>query len=200
MRRSLPMSSRTGFIALEEDLSSIMSEARFLHSKATAESSLSLVCQFKEQLDPELCYKTALLHDIAREWSDFELQAYAEKFSLHLEEEEREDPVLLHAPVGAHLLGEKGYESSLCLAVRYHTLGSIAMGRLGLVLFIADYIEERRTHLNETTRKDLRSLPSLEMVCLEILGMQELHLHKKGKPPARCSVELKHFLLADGRL
>ncbi|MDY0289299.1 MAG: bis(5'-nucleosyl)-tetraphosphatase (symmetrical) YqeK [Sphaerochaeta sp.] len=194
------MSSRTGSIALERELPSLMSEKRFLHSKATAESSLSLVLQYGEQLDRELCIQASLLHDIARQWGDEQLLSYAKEHCLPLEAEEKGDPVLLHAPVGAHLLAERGYESSLCLAVRYHTLGSVHMGRLGLVLFIADYIEPRRTHITDTTRKSLRLLPSLEMVCVEILRMQGRYLHTQGKKPARCSEELKRHLLAGKRL
>lgn len=194
------MSSRTSSIALERALSSLMSEKRFLHSKATAESSLSLVLQYGERLDRELCIQAALLHDIAREWGDGQLLSYAKEHCLQLEAEEKGDPVLLHAPVGAHLLAEKGYESSLCLAVRYHTLGSVGMGRLGLVLFIADYIEDGRTHITDATRKSLRSLPSLEMVCLEILRMQGRYLHTKGKDLAGCTKELKSFILSGGLL
>jgi HD superfamily phosphohydrolase YqeK len=194
------MFSRTGFIALEEELASLMSEKRFLHSKAAADSSLSLVRQYGERLDLDLCYKTALLHDIAREWSDEDLFSYVKVHDLQLEQEEMEYPLLLHAPVGAHLLKGQGYEDPLSLAVRYHTLGSPAMGRLGLVLYIADYIEVGRTHLTDATRKALRSLPSLEMICLEILRMQQRYLLAKGKRPAGCSEDLKRFLLAGGRL
>lgn len=194
------MSSRTDSIALSEELSSLLSEERFLHSKATSVTSLSLVRQFGEPLDLGLCSQTALFHDIAREWTDGDLISYAEEHHLALEHEEEGDPVLLHAPVGAHLLMKRGYESSLCLAVRYHTLGSIHMGRLGLVLFIADYIEPGRTHLSDTTRKKLRALPSLEMICLEILRMQDVYLKKKGKTSALCSEELKRYLLAGKRL
>ncbi|MBI9095037.1 MAG: HD domain-containing protein [Sphaerochaeta sp.] len=194
------MFSRTGSIALEQELSSLMSEDRLLHSKATGDTALSLVRQFGEQLEGELCTKTALLHDIAREWKADDLISYAQEHHLALEQEEVGDPVLLHAPVGAALLAEKGYESSLCRAVRYHTLGSVRMGRLGLVLFIADYIEQGRTHLTDETRKELRTLPSLEMMCLEILRMQGPYLKMKGIRPARCSEELKRFLLAGKRL
>ena len=190
------MSSRTSSIAFEEELSSLMSEERVLHSKATAVTSLSLVRQFGEQLDLELCTKAALLHDIAREWTDDDLLLYAKNEHLTLEKEEEGDPVLLHAPVGAHLLQREGYASYLCLAVRYHTLGSVHMGRLGLVLFIADYIEPGRKHLSDRTRKSLLALPSLEMLCLEILRMQESYLTWKGKASARCSQELKRYLLA----
>lgn len=194
------MFSRTGSIALEEELSSLMSEARYLHSKATSATSLSLVRQYGENLDLQLCSQTGLLHDIAREWSDEDLFSYAQHHHLVLEQEEVEDAVLLHAPVGSDLLLKRGYAPSLCLAVRYHTLGSIHMGRLGLVLFIADYIEPRRAHLSDTTRKSLLSLPTLEKLCLEIIRMQETYLQTKKKELVRCTEELKRYLLAGKRL
>lgn len=190
------MFSRTGFIALEERLSTQMSEARLQHSKATAATSLELVRRFGENIDIELCTVTALVHDIAREWKADELLSYAEEHLLMLQKEEVGDPVLLHAPVGADLLAHQGYDSTLCLAVRYHTLGSVHMGRLGLVLYIADYIEPGRKHLTDTMRKDLLGLPSLEMICLEILRMQDPYLKSKGKEPALCSQQLRQYLLA----
>ena len=194
------MSSSTGSIALEGELASLMSDDRLLHSKATSLTALGLVHQFGEQINLELCAKSALVHDIAREWDSEKLLSYAREHILSLEPEEEGDPVLLHAPVGAHLLLKRGYEKALCMAVRYHPLGSVHMGRLGLVLFIADYIEPRRMHLSGKKREELLCLPSPEMICLEILRMQEPYLRRKGKEPARCSEELRLFLLAGKNL
>ncbi len=194
------MFSRTGSTALEDELSSLMSDDRLLHSKATSITSLDLVRRYGEPIDLNLCRETALLHDIAREWAAEDLISYADDHHLQLESEEEGDPVLLHAPVGAHVLFHQGYENSLCLAVRYHTLGSIHMGRLGLVLFIADYIEPRRTHLTDKIREELLSLPSLDMICLEILRMQETYLVAKGNHVATCSQNLKRYLLAGKRI
>lgn len=190
------MFSRTGYIALEEELSSLLSEKRFLHSKATALTCVSLAQHYCESIDLGLCYQAGLVHDIVRQWDAEALASYAQRWHLDLEEEEREDPVLLHGPVGAHLLRQKGYPEELCLAVRYHTLGSIGMGRLGLVLFIADFIEPGRTHLSEAVRTGLLSLPSLDLLCLQILEMQEAYLASNGKVSARCSKELAHYLLS----
>ncbi len=194
------MFSRTGSIALEEELACLISDGRFLHSKATSLTALALLHQYGEHIEPELCSRTALLHDIAREWASDDLLSYAQEHHLKLEKEEEGKPVLLHAPVGAHLLLKRGYEKELCVAVRYHTLGSVHMGRLGLVLFIADYIEPRRQHLTDERRSELLALPSLEMICLEILRMQETYLHSRGMEPARCSEVLKLFLLAGKRI
>lgn len=194
------MFSSTSYTELEEFLRTQMSEKRFLHSKKTAETCVTLAEQFHEDLSPSLCYLCGLVHDFVREWSNEKLVRYAQEHALVLEKEEMLLPQLLHGPVAAHLLQKEGYDPSLCLAVRYHTLGNVAMGRLGLVLFIADYLEPGRTHLAEVTRQKLLSLPSLEAICLQILYMQEAYFSKHEKCKAVSSSALETYLQGGGRL
>ena len=194
------MFSSTSYIGLEEDLRAQMSEKRFLHSKATAETCVMLAQRFHENLSLPLCYLCGLVHDLTREWSNERLSTYAQEHTLVLEEEEVILPQLLHGPVAAHLLQKKGYDPSLCLAVRYHTLGNVSMGRLGLVLFIADFLEPGRKHLTETTRRELLSLPSLEDICLQILIMQESYFSKKEICSTKSSRELEAYLQGGGIL
>jgi len=194
------MFSKTSFTVLERDVRSLMSERRFLHSLGTAQTCVDLCERYHENLEADECYRCGLLHDIAREWPDAKLQEYAREHHLSLESEEKLIPMLLHGPVAADILAHKGYDHTLCIAVRYHTLGSPAMGRLGLILFIADYIEPGRTHLSGGQRDLLLEKGSLEEVCCSLLSMQDAYFESKGKHPAFSSLSLKRFIEEGGRL
>jgi HD superfamily phosphohydrolase YqeK len=141
-----------------------------------------------------------LVHDIAREWPDAKLQEYSREHQLSLEPEEKLIPMLLHGPVAADILMQKGYDSPICTAVRYHTLGSPTMGRLGLVLFIADFIEPGRTHITVEQRESLLAKESLEAVCVGLLSMQDGYFESKGKHPAFSSLSLRKYIEEGGRL
>jgi predicted HD superfamily hydrolase involved in NAD metabolism len=177
-----------------------MSERRFLHSVGAARTCVALNRRYGEQLDDDECYRCGLLHDMAREWPAPDLLDYAMKNRLHTEPEETAVPMLLHGPVAAHLLSLKGYGTPLCTAVRYHTLGNIGMGRLGLVLFIADYIEPGRTHVTDGQRQEMLAGPTLESVCSSLLSMQEAYFEKKGRIAAASTKALQRYLQEGGRI
>ncbi|WP_320127930.1 bis(5'-nucleosyl)-tetraphosphatase (symmetrical) YqeK [uncultured Sphaerochaeta sp.] len=193
------MFSKTNFIALEQEVRSRMSERRYLHSLGTAQTCVNLAQQFNEDISLDECYECGLLHDIAREWPDAKLQGYSKEHQLVLEPEEKLIPMLLHGPVAADILKQR-YSPSLCLAVRYHTLGSIYMGRMGLILFIADFLEPGRTHLSGDQRDSLLAKKSLEEVCSGLLDNQDAYFESKGKSSAFTSVALRKFLREGGEL
>lgn len=194
------MYSTTGSTAFEARWFSCMSEYRQQHSRATAETCINLARQYNDSLNLELCWKAGLFHDIAREWETERLIRYSQEHELSLEEEEKENPLLLHAPVAAHLLAVGGFDEAVCRAVRYHTLGSIQMGQLGLVLFLADYLEPGRSHVNDEERRALREEKSLEDVCKHILYHQEFYLKSIGKHQASCTRVLRDYIEQGKRL
>jgi len=156
--------------------------------------------QYQEHLDENLLRACGLMHDMAREWTDDQLLTFAHEHELNLEAEEWEYPVLLHAPVAAELLAQRDFPTELCLAVRHHSLGSKNMGRMGLVLYLADYLEPNRSHLDAQLRAELLKAPSLEGLCLKVMEMEGEYLRKKGKKSSEVSQSLRQFLDAGGRL
>lgn len=141
-----------------------------------------------------------LWHDVARQWSDESLLQYSQRHQLPMEPEERSCPMLLHGAVAAHLLsgalGEQHPDWEL--AIRWHTIGSCSMGAIGAALYIADYLEPLRTHLSTDERKTILSLPSMETMCLHIIGSHRTHLEHKGKTMAGSTEALERFLLSGG--
>lgn len=194
------MSSHLDSTVLEQELSETLSAKRYQHSVAVGETCVRLQHRYHQTFDERELYQCGLMHDIARDWNAKRLIQFADDHHLPLESEEKGCAVLLHAPVGAALLQERGFPEQLCIAVRYHTIGSIYMGRMGLLLYIADYIEPNRMHLDDEMRSSLLAEPTLEALCIRILEAERAHLLTKGKVVTHSGLELLHFLQEGGKL
>ncbi len=97
-------------------------------------------------VDPEKAALTGMLHDYGKLYSDEELARVARR--CHLEDPViYQEPVLLHAPVGALLLQEElaVEDPAILEAVRVHTTGFPGMSLLAQIIYVADYIEPQRT-------------------------------------------------------
>jgi len=186
--------------ALTSEILRTESEHRSSHSISVAQTNIMLNERYHEGFDDTLLTATGLLHDICREWPDEKLQAFCVSHKVMLEAEERAFPCLLHGPVAAGLLREKGYPEQMCVAIRWHTLGSVSMGRLGLIVFISDYLEPKRTHLTDDERKGLLKADTLEGVCLGILLMQDAYFARKGRHNAAVTDALERYLKEGRRI
>jgi predicted HD superfamily hydrolase involved in NAD metabolism len=188
-----------GCTALEAELKESLSERRYRHSLAVAQTCLQLDTRYLLHLDQAELYVAALMHDMAREWSKEQLVDYALAHNLHLLGEEREYPVLLHAPVAASLLSARGFSKAVCTAVRYHSLGSIHMGLMGLLVYVSDYLEPNRTHLGQQDRERLLAFATPEELSLAVLEQERVYLASKDKQISACSEELYRFLCSGGK-
>lgn len=193
------MSKSIDCTAIEAFIRKTESQKRFTHSVSVGLTDIRLAHMFREpEPDDDLLYATGLLHDICREWDEARLRDYVREHHVALEPEEEAAEALLHGPVAADLLHAQGYRGDLCLAVRWHTLGNVGMGRLGLILFISDYLEPLRTHITDAQRGMLLAHDTLEGVALAILRLQDGYFLAKGRTNARVTTELERFL-AGGR-
>lgn len=131
---------------LRRHLAESLSPERYRHVIGVAETAVQLAERFgAPPLDAELA---AWLHDLAREWPKERLIAYVRDHGVQVPDEWLRAPVLLHGPVAAHVgRAQYGVESGdVHDAVYYHTTGRPGMGRLELVLFVADAIEPLRAY------------------------------------------------------
>lgn len=117
-------------------------------------------------VDPDKARLAGLLHDWGRGLSAAELLAEAARRHLPISAAARLRPVaLLHAPVGAALLAEKGMEDlEILRAVALHTVGAAGMSRLEALVFVADYAEPGRTHPQATIVRRLARTDPAEAV------------------------------------
>jgi nicotinate-nucleotide adenylyltransferase len=129
---------------IENAVRSLVSPSRFLHSRAVAALSWELCVRFGQ--DPDRGYLAGIAHDIAKSMDEDDLKRLAKKDGKPISRLERKKPSLLHSRAGAVLLRERfgiGDEEILA-AVRDHTVGSLTMGPLEKIVYIADKIEPTR--------------------------------------------------------
>jgi predicted HD superfamily hydrolase involved in NAD metabolism len=194
------MSKRIDCTAIEAEIRKLESPHRAEHSISVAETNLMLAHRYHEDLDDTVLEATGLLHDYCREWGTQRLYTFCDIHHVALEEEEKACPWLLHGPVAAQLFREQGYPEPMCLAIRWHTLGSVSMGRLGLVVFVSDYLEPKRTHITEVERQQLLQPTTLDDVCLAVLRMQDAYFARKGRKNAATTDRLEQLLAGGGRV
>ena len=143
-----------------------VSPKRLVHIQGVVALCDRLCRQFA--LDPTAGAAAAWGHDLAREWPESELLAWALKAGEAVDEEQRRHPVLLHGPAAAAVLrGEYGItDPDVLAAVWHHTLGRAGMSDLEMALYVADYCEEGRPFLTDELRAITHetSLPKMVLV------------------------------------
>lgn len=176
-----------------------MKETRYLHTLGVEKMAISLARRFS--LDEKKASLSALHHDRYRYIEKEKAVKELDEASFPLFDEERENDALLHAPYASlKMSSDIPFSSSdMHKAVRYHTLGSFDMGRLGAAIYIADYAEEGRKHLDEKERKKILSFSSLEEMVLYIIRRQEEYFSKKGIRSAAVTKCLKEYLENGGK-
>lgn len=174
--------------------------SRFQHSIDVASVCIDLAKRFS--LDAEAASIVGIYHDAYRYVDCSLLFDEIEEAGWEIMPEERESPMLLHGAVAAmHFDHDAGsVPLSYKLAVRHHTLGSVRMGTLGAILYIADYIEPGRKHLSDEDRALILSERSLEDMTMRIMDMQRPYFIKEGIKEAGSSLELYDFLKEGGKL
>ncbi len=128
--------------ALVEDLRARLSPHRFLHSLGVRDEAAALAAQHGSS--PGKARIAGLLHDCAKHLSDAELLSFADEAGA--DAEEKANPRLLHAPVGA-LFARTRYgvrDPEVLRAIRRHTVGGPGMTPLDMIVYVADYIEPNR--------------------------------------------------------
>ncbi len=130
--------------SVKEWIKKYESKSRIEHSECVVETAISLYKVWGGNSDV-LTY-AGLLHDVARDLPAEKLIEIAEKNGYQIDEVEAENPILLHAPVGAILvkneLGITNKEILNCIA--YHTTGRKDITLNESIIYLADFIEPGR--------------------------------------------------------
>lgn len=154
---------------------------RYLHSLRTAEVAGEIAVRFEESVDEARV--AGLTHDLARDMYPETLRNLAGEDRFDLLQEEKEYPILLHGRAAAVLLerdlGE--HRESVLQAVRWHTVGEIHMGTIGMILFIADYIEPGRSNFEEGFREEVLDRKGIFDMFMMILTHQVEYHEKIGR-------------------
>ena len=120
-----------------------LKEARFNHSIGVMNMAIKLAKL--HDVDIVNAKFAGLLHDVAKNMTNFELISYSKENNIPLDELKLKSPGMLHAEVGANIAKNKfGANDEIVQAIKYHTLGSENMTDLDKIIYIADLIEEGR--------------------------------------------------------
>lgn len=140
-------------IFMEKDLKKVikevkkkLSEKRFLHSEAVAETAKKLAKEYGE--DPQKAYLAGMLHDFAKEMPLEEMQEYIKENGQwkDLFDEEKNSVELLHSRVGALIAFKEFHieDPEIIQAIAEHTIGGKDISKLSEILYLADYIAPGR--------------------------------------------------------
>ena len=137
--------SGTDFLALCRRVCERMGEHRFRHSAGVARMAEKLAR--RHGASPLKARVAGILHDVARLWKGEDLLSYAQREGLFVSDTARQAPVLLHAPIGAHIARTEFAvdDPEVLGAITHHTVAGPGMTLLEKILYMADTFEPSRT-------------------------------------------------------
>ena len=117
---------------------------RYEHTLGVSYTAVCLAMRYG--CDMKQAELAGLLHDCARQFKVEEMVKKCTKYEIEITESERQNPLLLHAKLGARIASEEYHveDPEILSAIRYHTTGRPAMTLLDKIIYLADYIEPRR--------------------------------------------------------
>lgn len=129
-----------------DKLSLHLTNKRMKHSIGVSHTAACLAKRFG--VDEAKAALAGVIHDCARELSFEDLINQSFKNNITVDAVERNEPVLLHAPLGA-VLAEKHYgiyDGEILDAISHHTVGGPNMSKLAKIIYLADFIEPGRVY------------------------------------------------------
>ena len=180
--------------SLKAKLGDRLSENRYIHSQLVADTAVAMGRAFGGDL-VKLAL-AGLLHDGAKELGNEKLLAIGEAEGLITDLAEKENPYLLHGPVGAWMAQSEWEitDSIILEAIRLHTTGEAGMSKEACIVFMADLIEPKRAYrgvevLRQLCREDLQA------GMIEAITQTYTYLARGNRPlhqgMARCLAWLK---------
>lgn len=178
-------------------LSKRLSPKRFRHSIAVSQTAEELAEVFD-------CNKVkakiaGLLHDLAREVPVDELLPRAQAFGIVVNDVEKAEPVLLHAPISAKLAQSDFLiqDAEILQAIILHTTGGPKMTLLDKIIYVADMIEPGRSFAG---LEELRRLAyiDLDKALLAALDQSIYFILDRGGLIHPHAIEARNDLLIKG--
>lgn len=125
-------------------LSACLKPKRLLHTFGVAVTAANMAAVYG--CDQKDAYRAGLLHDCAKYLTGEEQKAQCQEYGIYLTSVEIENPVLIHAKLGAFFARTKYLvdDEGILSAILYHTTGRPEMSLLEKILYLADYMEPGR--------------------------------------------------------
>ena len=181
---------------MRRELQSRLKKSRFAHSIGVANTAVKLAEKFS--VDKDKAYIAGLLHDCAREFENDELPAEAEKRGIKIGEIEKAVPLLLHAYIGAKMIGEiyQVDDAEISQAIYRHTVGAKNMSDLDKIIYFADMIEPNRNYPGVEKLRDLAEKSNnLNEIILTALNESIIFVAQKNSLLHPDTIDARNFLL-----
>jgi predicted HD superfamily hydrolase involved in NAD metabolism len=175
---------------------------RFLHVLGVTHTAVQLAA--RHGVDCDLAAQAGLIHDRSKALSPEAIEDDLRARGIEIPEEDRAYPAIwhgLHAAVW--LRQESGWEDfealeAVAQAVEHHSTGDPALGRVGRVLFIADFLEPGRFFdgIDELRTKARDNLDAgyescLAAKCRHVIEKKQQRLHPRAQRALEaCGIEI----------
>jgi predicted HD superfamily hydrolase involved in NAD metabolism len=176
-------------------LKSLLGPSRFKHSLRVREKILHL--SSFHSIDTKKAGVAGLMHDVSRYMDRNGLLKFAEKTGMKIDPIQRLEPKLLHAHISAYIARTKfGIKDRQILqAISSHTLGRENMTMLEKIVYVADHVEEGRSHAGATNARRLAE-EDINQAIVAISTSMIKYLIGNGLPVHPMTVKVRnHYLL-----
>ena len=166
-------------VEIEKYLKSRLTPERYVHVLSVRDLALDLAKKYEADL--QKVNLAALLHDCAKWMSTSELYESAADHRIQLDEVERHNPSLVHAPIGA-MLAVSHFDvdtPEILNAIRIHTTGSGRMTLIDKILYVADFAELKRNYAEAHSVREI-AYQNLNEAVFEVSRYKIEHLLAKG--------------------
>lgn len=162
-------------------LEKVLKDGRLEHSLGVEYTAAALAMCHGENI--EKAAVAGLLHDCAKCLSKEEKMKMAQDYQLSVSAEERSNPELLHAKLGAILAKETYgiHDEELLSAIQWHTTGHPNMSLLDKIIYIADYIEPSRNQAEDLEYVRRLAFQDINQCLLTILENTVQYLDSTNK-------------------
>ena len=169
----------TKAVEIEKYLKSKLTPERYTHVLSVRGLALDLAKKYGADL--RKVNLAVLLHDCAKWMSTSKLYEAAANHRIQLDDIERHNPSLVHAPIGA-MLAVSHFDvdnPEILNAIRIHTTGSGKMTLIDKILYVADFAEPKRNHMEAHSAREL-AYQDLNKAVFEVSRYKIEHLLAKG--------------------
>lgn len=182
---------------IRKELQENLKPERYEHTLSVSFTCMNLAMRYGASL--EQAELAGLLHDCAKRYSGKELISKCMEHQIPVTKEQCAASAILHAPYGAwmaeHHFGIKDPE--VLKAIACHSTGKPEMGLLDKILYIADYIEPRRTKAPNLDKIRAMAYTDLDEALLVIMEATLRYLQQTGAPVDPASEAAYGYYLAE---
>jgi predicted HD superfamily hydrolase involved in NAD metabolism len=179
---------------VKDKLKEYETERRIVHSIGVMNTALELYEKWGGNRTV-LTY-AALLHDVARDIPIQNLVEIAIENGYNIDPIEKENPILLHAPVGA-IIAKKDFgvkDENILNCIKFHTTGRPGISLNEAIIYVSDFIEPGRNFDDARKVREIAFVDLTEAV-LEETTLNVTYLMNSRKPIHTRTIEMFNSLL-----